>query len=85
VNVERTPPADERYSNLTFAINDAFKQFGFLESNDGQEVYFHRNSVLGDGFSRLHVGSRVTFAEEMGEKGPQATTIKLLGKHKLRA
>jgi cold shock CspA family protein len=85
VNVERTPPADERYSNLTFAINDAFKQFGFLESNDGQEVYFHRNSVLGDGFSRLHVGSRVTFAEEMGEKGPQATTIRLLGKHKLRA
>jgi cold shock CspA family protein len=43
-------------------------EFGFLESNDGQEVYFHRNSVLGDGFSRLHVGSRVTFAEEMGEK-----------------
>jgi cold shock CspA family protein len=120
VNVERTPPADERHSNLTFAINDAFKharrqlqdqvrrvqgqvkrhenqpigtvvrldqtgEFGFLESNDGQEVYFHRNSVLGDGFSRLHVGSRVTFAEETGEKGAQATTIKLLGKHKLRA
>jgi cold shock CspA family protein len=40
---------------------------------------------LGDGFSRLCVGSRVTFAEEIGEKGAQATTIKLLGKHKLRA
>ncbi len=42
--------------------------FGFLETNDGQEVYFHRNSVIGDGYSRLSVGSRVTFDEEIGEK-----------------
>ncbi len=120
VNVGRTPPADERHSDLTFAIDDAFKharrqlqdqvrrvqgrvkhhegpptgtvvridpsgEFGFLETGDGQEVYFHRNSVLGDGFSRLQVGSRVSFAEEMGDKGAQATTVKLLGKHGLRA
>jgi hypothetical protein len=32
----------------------------------------------------LHVGSRMTFAEELGEKGAQATTVKLLGKHGLR-
>jgi hypothetical protein len=31
------------------------------------------------------VGSRVTFAEEPGEKGPQASTVKVLGKHGLRA
>ena len=119
VNVERTPPADERHSDLTFAIDDAFKharrqlqdqvrraqgqvkhhegppigtvlrldpsgEFGFLQSGDGQEIYFHRNSVLDDGFSRLRVGSRVTFAEETGEKGAQATTVKLLGKHGLK-
>jgi len=47
---------------------DPTGEFGFLESNDGQEVYFHRNSVLSDGFFRLRVGSRVTFAEEIGEK-----------------
>jgi cold shock CspA family protein len=47
-------------------------------------VYFHRNSVVGDGYSRLRVGSRVTFAEEMGEKGAQASTVKPLGKHGLR-
>ena len=63
---------------------DPSGEFGFLETGDGQEVYFHRNSVLDDGFSRLHVGSRVTFAEELGEKGAQATTVKLLGKHGLR-
>jgi cold shock CspA family protein len=32
----------------------------------------------------LRVGSRVTFAEEPGDKGTQATTVKLLGKHGLR-
>ena len=57
---------------------DPSGEFGFLESGDGNEIYFHRNSVLDDGFSRLNVGSRVSFAEEMGEKGPQASTVKLL-------
>ncbi len=63
---------------------DPSGEFGFLETNDEQEFYFHRNSVLDDGFSRLQVGSRVTFAEEAGDKGAQATTVKLLGKHGLR-
>jgi len=58
--------------------------FGFLETADGREVYFHRNSVLDGAFTRLKVGARVAFAEEVGEKGPQASTVKLLGKHGLR-
>jgi cold shock CspA family protein/ribosome-associated translation inhibitor RaiA len=63
---------------------DPSGDFGFLESTDGREIYFHRNSVL-DGPSHMEVGTRVSFAEEMGDKGPQASTVKLLGKHKLRA
>jgi cold shock CspA family protein len=59
-------------------------EFGFLEAADGREIYFHHNSVLGGAFSRLQVGTRVTFAEEDGEKGPQATSVHLLGKHGLR-
>ena len=59
--------------------------FGFLQDSEGREIYFHRNSVLDDAFDRLAVGARVTFAEEQGEKGPQASTVKLLGKHALRA
>jgi len=31
------------------------------------------------------VGTHVTFVEELGEKGPQASTVKLLGKHSLRS
>jgi len=62
---------------------DASGEFGFIASADGQELYFHRNSVLDDP-KRMEVGARVSFAEEMGEKGPQASTVKLLGKHGLR-
>jgi cold shock CspA family protein len=58
--------------------------FGFLESSDGHEIYFHKNSVLNDRFSRLVPGSRVSFSEESGEKGPRASTVKLLGDHALR-
>ena len=63
---------------------DPSGEFGFIEAGDGHEVYFHRNSVL-DAPLRLAVGARVSFAEEMGEKGPQASTVKLLGKHAMRA
>jgi len=58
--------------------------FGFLETADGREIYFHRNSVLNDAFSGLKPGMRVAFSEEMGEKGPQASTVKLVGKHSQR-
>ena len=119
VTVARTPQADERQADLSFAINDAFKharrrlqdhvrrlqgqvkqhesaptatvktidpsgEFGFLEAADGHEIYFHRNSVLDGAFGRLAVGTAVTFAEEVGDKGPQASTVRLLGKHGLR-
>ena len=63
---------------------DAEGGFGFIQTLDGREVYFHRNSVLNDGFPRLEVGTRVTFAEELGEKGPQATTVRVSGKHGMR-
>ena len=53
--------------------------FGFLETDDGREIYFHRNSVLDEGFAHLRVGTRVSFSEEMGERGPQASTVHLLG------
>lgn len=56
---------------------------GFIETEDGREIYFHRNSVLDNAFDRLAVGSEVRFVEEMGEKGAQASTVRLAGKHHL--
>ncbi len=49
--------------------------YGFLETRDGAEVYFHQNSVLNGGFRKLHIGDEVRYAEEDGEKGPQASTV----------
>jgi ribosomal subunit interface protein len=54
--------------------------YGFLETADGREIYFHENSVLDGAFRRLRVGTEVRFAEEPGEKGPQATTVDIVGK-----
>jgi len=76
--------AHEGQPAATVARLDASAGFGFLQTADGREIYFHRNSVLDDAFSRLTPGTRVAFSEEMGEKGPQASTVKLLGKHGLR-
>jgi cold shock CspA family protein len=58
------------------ALNPA-DDFGLIESDDGREIYFHRNAVLNGGFEKLKVGSAVRFAEEQGEKGPQASTVHL--------
>ena len=55
--------------------------YGFIETPDGREIYFHANSVLGDKFDVLAVGTEVTFAEELGDKGPQASTVRILGRH----
>lgn len=48
---------------------------GFLETDDGREVYFHRNAVLEPGYDHMAVGDRVRFAEEQGDEGPQASSL----------
>lgn len=54
--------------------------YGFIKANDGREFYFHRNSVLNDEFDGLQIGTGVRFVEEMGEKGPQASTVQVTDK-----
>jgi ribosomal subunit interface protein len=57
--------------------------YGFIATPEGQEIYFHRNSVLNDGFGQLEVGNEVRYAvaEGEGENGPQASTVRLIRKH----
>ncbi len=52
--------------------------YGFLETPDGHAVYFHQASVLDGHFAQLRTGAQVSFDEEMGDKGPQATTVKAI-------
>lgn len=49
--------------------------YGFLADADGREVYFHQNSVLDGRFVDLKPGAKVRYAEEDGDKGPQASTV----------
>lgn len=51
--------------------------YGFLESADGREIYFHRNALVNGDFERLNVGREVRFFERDGDKGPQASTVHL--------
>ncbi len=57
------------------------EDYGRIETPDERVIYFHRNSVLDNAFDKLEVGSEVRFVEEMGERGPQASTLTLVGKH----
>jgi cold shock CspA family protein len=54
--------------------------YGFLQTADGRDVYFHRNSVLGEDWGRLDIGTEVRFAEEMGRQGPQASSVRIVAK-----
>jgi len=53
------------------------RNFGWIETDDGRLVYFHRNSLIESDISTLAVGANVRFSEEMGDEGPQATTVHL--------
>jgi ribosomal subunit interface protein len=54
--------------------------YGFIETVEGREVYFHKNSVLNAEFGQLEVGRTVEFVEEQGVEGPQASSVRVLGK-----
>lgn len=64
---------------------NGFEGWGFIETSDGREIYFHRNSLVDADFDKLEEGQEVRYVEAVGEsdKGPQASTVKLIGKHHL--
>lgn len=57
------------------------QDYGVISTSDGRDVYFHRHSVINADFDSLKEGTEVRFHEESGEQGPQASTVKVEGKH----
>ncbi len=57
--------------------------YGFIALPDGQEIYFHRNAVVGADTKTLREGDevRLSVAENESAKGPQATSVVPIGKH----
>ncbi len=54
------------------------QEYGFIETEDGLEVYFHANALKKGSFAGLNLGAAVKFGQEQGEQGPQATWVQPL-------
>ena len=53
------------------------KGFGFIEQENGPDVFVHHSNINASGFKSLKEGDRVTFDVEKGPKGPSAVNVKL--------
>jgi CspA family cold shock protein len=54
------------------------KGYGFIEKDEGDDVFVHFSEIAGSGFRTLEEGQRVEFDEEQGPKGLQARNVRLL-------
>ena len=54
---------------------NAEKGFGFIEREDGDDVFVHFSAIQGDGFKTLEEGQTVEFEITQGNRGPQASNV----------
>ena len=54
------------------------KGFGFIETDEGSDVFVHFSAIQDSGFKTLQEGQRVSFEIQQGQKGPAASNVKAL-------
>jgi CspA family cold shock protein len=54
------------------------KGYGFIEQNDGPDVFVHYTGIKSEGFKSLNEGDKVTFEIEDGDKGPAAVNVMIV-------
>jgi len=54
------------------------KGYGFIEQDDGQDLFVHHTGINGSGFKSLDEGQRVRFEIETSPRGPKATNVETL-------
>ena len=54
------------------------KGYGFIEQNDGLDVFVHYTGIKSEGFKSLNEGDKVTFEIEDGDKGPAAVNVMIV-------
>ncbi|MFC2081626.1 cold-shock protein [Candidatus Bipolaricaulota bacterium] len=64
----------EREQGTVKWFNDS-KGFGFIEREQGEDVFVHFSSIRGAGFKSLAEGQKVEFTVTQGDKGPQAQDV----------
>ena len=57
---------------------NAEKGYGFITSDDGQDIFAHYSQIQKDGFKSLEEGESVSFEVVDGDKGPQASNIEVI-------
>ena len=56
------------------------KGYGFIERQNGDDVFVHHSAIQGGGFKTLAEGEEVEFSVEEGAKGPTATNVIKMGR-----
>jgi cold shock CspA family protein/ribosome-associated translation inhibitor RaiA len=74
----RKPPV---YQTATVLRTFPERDYGFLTTPDGREIYFDRYAVINADFDQFEAGTEVSFVEEEGEEGPRATQVSV-GRHR---
>jgi cold shock protein len=54
------------------------KGFGFIQQPGGEDVFVHFKAIVADGYRSLEEGQKVEFSITQGQKGPQASDVKVL-------
>lgn len=54
------------------------KGFGFIETEDGTDVFVHHSGINATGFKSLNEGDKVTFTVQQGQKGPAAVDVTVI-------
>ncbi len=57
---------------------DSAKGFGFITSDEGNDVFVHFSAILSNGFKTLEEGQNVTFEVVEGARGPQAANVTVI-------
>ncbi len=66
--------SEERVTGTVKWFNDD-KGFGFIEREDGKDVFVHHSAIVMEGFKSLKEGQKVTMEVTQGQKGPQAENV----------
>lgn len=76
----RFSPRKSRHNLAHASISRIFYQdgYGFIQTPENREIYFHENSILDFNFKDLRVGDEVRYFEERGDNGPQASSVHLV-------
>ena len=65
-------------ANGTVKWFNSSKGYGFIEQEDGSDVFVHHSAINAEGYKSLNEGDKVTYDIEQGQKGPAAANVTVI-------